>query len=193
MTAASYVRVLLLFGAQRLAELLYSAANERSLRRRQPDVAQAGRSVWKWIVAVNLALFTIPALERRLRRRPPSRWLASVGWMLALSALALRLSVVATLRSQWNARALVPADLQVIDRGPYRWVRHPNYLALGLEFLGLPLIGGAYISAAGLSLANSLLLRRRINEEDSLLMAMPAYRERMGHKPAFVPRRISVR
>ena len=85
-------------------------------------------------------------------------------------------------------RAVVPSDLPVVDRGPYRFIRHPNYVALGLEFLGLPLIGGAYLSAAGLGLANALLLRRRIADEEALLMAIPAYRLRMAHKPRFLPR-----
>jgi methyltransferase len=87
----------------------------------------------------------------------------------------------------------VPSDLRVVDSGPYRWIRHPNYVALGMEFLGLPLIGGAYLSALGLGLANAALLRRRIVEEDALLMAIPAYRERMGDKPAFIPRVFSGR
>jgi len=90
-------------------------------------------------------------------------------------------------------RAVVPSDLRIIDRGPYRFIRHPNYVALGLEFLGLPLIGGAYGSAVVLGVANALLLRRRIQEEDALLMAIPAYRERMAGKPAFLPRLVSGR
>jgi isoprenylcysteine carboxyl methyltransferase (ICMT) family protein YpbQ len=57
-----------------------------------------------------------------------------------------------------------------------------------LEFLGLPLIGGAYLSAVGLGLANALLLVQRIGDEEALLMAIPAYRQRMAHKPRFVPR-----
>jgi methyltransferase len=89
--------------------------------------------------------------------------------------------------------AVVPDNLRVVDRGPYRFIRHPNYLALGLEFLGLPLIGGAYLSAFGLSLANAALLYQRIVEEDALLMAIPAYRERMGSKPRFLPRLLSGR
>src|SRR2546428_10245157 len=116
--------------------------------------------------------------------------MAGFGWAIALAAVALRLSVVATLREAWNVRALVPRDLHVIDRGPYRWIRHPNYVALGLEFLGLPLMGGAYLSALGLGLANALLLGRRIREEEALLMAIPAYRQRMADKPRFLPRLI---
>jgi len=187
-TAAGYARVLLVFGMQRGIELLYSERNERIIHRRQPDAPQAGRSVWPLIAAVNLGLFTLPIVERWRRRRPPPRLVAALGWALALAAVGLRLSVLATLREAWNVRAVVPTDLHVIDRGPYRWIRHPNYVALGLEFLGLPLIGGAYASAILLSSANAWLLRRRIAEEDALLMSIPAYRERMGEKPGFVAR-----
>jgi len=178
---------------QRGIELLYSGRNERLIHRRQPNAPQAGRSVWPWIAAVNIGLFTLPAIERWRRRRPPPRLIAAVGWVSALAAVGLRLSVLATLREAWNVRALVPRDLHVIDRGPYRWIRHPNYVALGLEFLGLPLIGGAYRSAIGLSAANAWLLRQRIAEEDALLMSIPAYRERMGEKPALIPRLFSAR
>ena len=193
MTAGRYAIVLFVFGAQRGVELLYSARNERRIHRRQPGAPQAGRSVFKWIALVNVGLFTVPALERALRRRPAPAPIAAMGWAAAVSAVALRLSVLLSLRGSWTVRAVVPTDLPVVDRGPYRFIRHPNYVALGLEFLGLPLIGGAYVSALGLGVANAVLLSRRIREEDALLMAIPAYRERMGEKPRFVPRLISGR
>jgi methyltransferase len=191
--ASRYAIVLSVFGAQRGIELLYSARNERLIQRRQPGAPQAGRSVFRWIALVNLGLFTLPALERAVRRQPPPPPVAAMGWVVAVSAVALRLSVLLSLRSSWTVRAVVPTDLPVVDRGPYRFIRHPNYVALALEFLGLPLIGGAYLSALGLGVANALLLGRRISEEDALLMAIPAYRERMGAKPRFVPRLISGR
>jgi len=88
----------------------------------------------------------------------------------------------------WTVRAFVPADQAVIERGPYRFIRHPNYLALGLEFAGLPLIGGAYWSAVGLSVLNAALLAGRIQAEERLLDAIPGYRDRMGGKGRFLPR-----
>ena len=193
MRAGRYAIVLFVFGAQRGVELLYSARNERLIHRRQPDAPQAGRSVFQWIALINVGLFTLPALERALRRRPPPAPMAAIGWLAAVSAVALRLSVLVSLRGAWTVRALVPSDLPVVDHGPYRFIRHPNYVALALEFLGLPLIGGAYLSALGLGVANAVLLGRRIREEDALLMAIPAYRERMGDKPRFVPRLLSDR
>ena len=193
MSAARYAVVLLLFGMQRFIELLYSERNERVIHQRQPDAPQAGRAIWPAIATINLGLFTLPAVERWQRGRRPPRPIAALGWAMALAAVGLRLSVLATLREAWNVRAVVPGDLRVIDRGPYRFIRHPNYIALGLEFLGLPLIGGACVSAMALSAANALLLRQRILEEEALLMAIPAYRTRMGDKPRFVPRLVSGR
>jgi methyltransferase len=188
-SARRYLKVLFLFGAQRGIELAYSARNERRIRRRDPNAPQAGRSIFKWLALVNAGLFTLPALERKLRRRPAPPPVAAAGWALTLSGVALRLSVLVTLRGAWTVRAVVPGDLRVVERGPYRFIRHPNYLALGLEFLGLPLIGGAYLSAVGLGLLNGILLRTRIAEEEVLLLAIPAYRERMAGKPRFIPRR----
>jgi len=183
-----YAVVLLAFGMQRGLELAYSARNERAIRARQPSAPQASERIFRWIALANLGLFTLPILERLWRRRSPPALVAGIGWIAALSAVALRLSVIASLRDAWTVRAVVPSDLPVVDRGPYRFIRHPNYVALGLEFLGLPLIGGAYLSAVGLGVANALLLRRRIGDEEALLMAIPAYRQQMAHKPRFMPR-----
>jgi len=188
-----YAAVLLAFGTQRGLELVYSARNERAIRARQPSAPQASERIFRWIALANLGLFTLPLLERVWRRRSPPALIGGIGWIAALTAVALRFSVIASLRGAWTVRAVVPSDLPVVDRGPYRFIRHPNYVALGLEFLGLPLIGGAYASAVGLGVANALLLRRRIQDEDALLMAIPAYRQRMGDKPRFLPRLFSGR
>ena len=193
MSPRRYAAVLLAFGTQRGLELVYSARNDRAIRARQPSAPQASERIFRWIALANLGLFTLPLLERVWRRRSPPALIGGIGWIAALTAVALRFSVIASLRGAWTVRAVVPSDLPVVDRGPYRFIRHPNYVALGLEFLGLPLIGGAYASAVGLGVANALLLRRRIQDEDALLMAIPAYRQRMGDKPRFLPRLFSGR
>ena len=193
MSAASYTGLLLLMAGQRIIELLYSKRNERKIALRQPGAPQADASGFTWIAALHVALFTLPAFERWRRRRPAPALVAGVGWLTTAGAIAVRLSVLASLRERWTVRAVVPADLRVVDGGPYRYIRHPNYVALGLEFVGVPLIGGAYLSAAALSAVNGVLLWRRIRGEEALLMAIPDYRQRMGSKPRFVPRSISTR
>ena len=88
----------------------------------------------------------------------------------------------------WNARATVPAALEVVDSGPYRWIRHPNYVAVAAEMAALPLAGSAPICAATLSCANAVILAQRIRAEERLLAQVPGYSARMGQKPRFVPR-----
>jgi methyltransferase len=177
------------FGLQRLLELGISRRNERAIRTRNREVPEPGRLNFIGIALANAALFSLPVLEFTLRRgrRVPAA-IQAIGWAGALSAVALRLSVIKSLAEEWNVRALVPPDLRVIDTGPYRFIRHPNYVALALEFACLPLIGGAYGCAIGLSAVNAVLLRQRIREEERLLARIPAYRERMAHKPRFIPK-----
>lgn len=188
MRPSRYALVLAGFGLQRLAELAYSSRNEARLRRTVPDTPRAAASTFRWMALANVGLFTLPALEVAVRRPRLPRAIAAVGWLGALAAVGVRLSVLVTLRDQWNVRAFVPSALRVVDHGPYRYVRHPNYAAVALEFACLPLIGGAYVSAAVLSLANAFVLSRRILDEERLLERVPGYRERMGGKPRFLPR-----
>jgi len=75
-----------------------------------------------------------------------------------------------------------------VATGPYRYLRHPNYVAVALEMAALPLAGSAPISAALLSAANTLVLIPRVRGEEALLDAIPGYREQMGEKPRFIPR-----
>jgi len=92
---------------------------------------------------------------------------------------------------QWNVRAAVPADMEPVTGGPYRWVRHPNYVAVAVEFAALPVFGGGYAEALALSAANAAILRWRIRAEERLLDAIPAYRRAFAGVPRFVPLRRS--
>jgi methyltransferase len=77
--------------------------------------------------------------------------------------------------------------LGVISGGPYRWVRHPNYAAVFVEMLALPLIHTAWLTSLLGGAAHLWVLRRRIALEEQMLLADPAYRAAMGAKPRFVP------
>jgi methyltransferase len=186
--ARVYATVLAAFGLQRGFEVLWSLRNERRIRSRERLAPSASPESFPWIVLANAALFTLPLLEALRRRRPPPIAVSAVGVAGAVAAALLRLSVIVTLGERWTVRAVVPSSLDVVDHGPYRFVRHPNYVALALEFAALPLAGGAYLSAVLLSLLNAVALWPRIRAEEALLGAIPAYRNRMASKPRFLPR-----
>ena len=167
-------------GAQRLRELVLSRRNERGVHG-----SRAAARTYPLMVAAHAALCTLPLLEAAVRRRRPRMaplWLGVLG-----TATALRWWSIGTLGASWNVRAVVPADLRPVSGGPYRFVRHPNYLAVALEFAALPLAGGATWSALGLSLLNALVLADRIREEERLLAAVPGYEEAFRGRARLVP------
>ncbi|HEY6537717.1 MAG TPA: isoprenylcysteine carboxylmethyltransferase family protein [Candidatus Dormibacteraeota bacterium] len=164
----------------RARELTISRRRERS---RPGQLAAAG--TFPLMVGAHVGLFILPLVEvAALRRRP--RWVPF--WLaLLLAATGLRWWSIRTLGDQWNVRAAVPSDLRPVTAGPYRWIRHPNYLAVVLEFLALPMAGGAWMSALGLSAWDGLVLIDRVRGEEALLFAVPSYRAAFERKSRLIP------
>src|SRR5689334_13819413 len=173
-----YVLLLAAAGASRLRELSISRANERGL-----DGRPAASATWPLMVAAHVGLFTLPLLE--VAGHPGRRrW----GWAAVLAgATALRVWSIRSLGPAWNVRAFVPRDVEPVTTGPYRYVRHPNYLAVILEFLAIPLVAGAWISALVLSALNAVVLVDRISAEEELLDESAAYRRSFAGRARFIP------
>ncbi len=104
-----------------------------------------------------------------------------------VAAQALRWWAVATLGERWNTRPMVIPGAAVATGGPYRYVRHPNYVAVTIEMAALPLVHTAWITALVWSVANALLLARRIPREEAALERAGGYRDRLGDRNRFVP------
>jgi methyltransferase len=120
-------------------------------------------------VAAHVALLVAAPAEVWLLGRP---FVPALGWpMLAvvLLAQALRWWCIGTLGRQWNTRVVVVPGLPLVSGGPYRWVRHPNYVAVVAEGVALPLVHTAWLTALVFTAANAVLLTIRITEEDRAL------------------------
>jgi methyltransferase len=165
---------------QRLRETDISRRHEAKRRGRQ-----AAPGSFPIMAAAHLGLFTLPFWEISWAHRRP-HW---VGFWLAilLSATGLRWWCIKSLGDQWNIRAAVPEKLDPVTEGPYRWIRHPNYLAVILEFAALPMAGGAWLSALGLSALDGVVLVDRIRAEEKLLAQTPEYQTAFAGKARFIP------
>jgi len=158
--------------AERLVELLLSRRNARRLARR--GAAEVGRGHYPWMVALHAAFLVACPLEVLALERPFLPWL---GWpMLALvgATMGLRYWVVATLGERWNTRVLCLPGAPLVTGGPYRWARHPNYVAVVVELAALPLVHTAWMTALLFSAANALVLRARLLVENDALARFPA-------------------
>jgi methyltransferase len=182
----AYLALLTLVGLGRLIELRISRRNQRKLEAQ--GVRKIAEPHFRWMVLLHAGVLAGAAAEVILLHRPLIPTLAIV--MLALFVLAnvLRWWVIRTLAGHWNVEVMASSRVGVVTAGPYRWVRHPNYVAVVVEVFSLPLIHTAWITALVGSLTNLEILRRRLRVEEGTLMADPAYRATMGAKPAFIPR-----
>jgi len=97
---------------------------------------------------------------------------------VVLATQALRWWCISTLGRRWNTRIVVIPGMPLVDRGPYRWLRHPNYVAVVVEGIALPMVHTAWITAVTFTLLNAVLLRVRIRaEEDALSSASASIQE----------------
>lgn len=107
-----------------------------------------------------------------------------------IAAQGLRFWALLTLGSFWNISVVTTDQVapRFVSNGPYRFIRHPNYLVVVAEIATLPLVGGALWTALVFSSLNALVLARRIPLEESHLFRIPGYRDSMGMKGRFIPR-----
>jgi methyltransferase len=187
-TAKAYLAVVAAVALLRGAELVISARNRRAMVR--DGAVPVTEPRFKWMAALHAAILIGAAAEVVWLRRPFIPALA----LPALAALVLatwtRWWVIQTLGQFWNAGIVDSTRQGVVDTGPYRWVRHPNYTAVFVELLALPLVHTAWLTAAIGTVAHVFVLRWRIAVEDRVLLANPAYVARMGGKPLFLPTRL---
>lgn len=154
----------------------------------------AAQRLWElWLAGRNTRrLLADGAIEVGARHYPlfvllHGSWLAALAvftpwstgpnpWWLALYVLLQfgRLWVIATLGRFWTTRIITAPDAPLVRRGPYRFVRHPNYVVASAEIAVLPLVFGMTWIAVAWSVANAVLVLWRIRVEDRALDARRA-------------------
>ena len=165
-----YVGLVAVVVVARGVELAVSERNRRwSLAQ---GGVESGAGHYPVMVLLHTGLLAGAVIEVLALDRPFLPWL---GWpMLALlvASHALRWWCIATLGRQWCTRIVVVPGLSAVTSGPYRFLRHPNYLAVVLEGIALPLVHTAWATAAVFTVANAALLRVRIVAEERALRSL---------------------
>ena len=159
--SALYV-ILALVACQRLAELVLARRNTRRL------LARGGVEVGAGHYPLMVALHAGWLLAMALLIAPKTPLSVPLLTLYGLLQLA-RLWVQATLGRYWTTRIVIVADVPLIQGGPYRFLRHPNYAVVVAEVAVLPLVFGAWEIAALFSALNLALLRHRIHIEEAAL------------------------
>jgi methyltransferase len=163
-----FVLVVAATAAERLVELVVSARHARWAFAR--GGVERGRGHFPAMVALHSGLLVACVVEVLVARRP---FVPLLGWTalaVVLGSQALRWWCIATLGPRWNTRVIVVPGLPLVTRGPYRLLRHPNYVAVVAEGVALPLVHTAWVTALAFTALNAvLLLRFRIPTEERAL------------------------
>jgi len=165
--------------AERIFELGLARRNRRTL------IARGGREFfpesYRTVVWLH-ALFFIALLLESYPWRVPLDALTVFCLTLLVVLQAVRYWCIVSLGPYWNTRIIVVPGAKVVRRGPYRFLRHPNYLVVTLEFAALPLLMRAPLTLFVFSLANLAVLRRRIHLEEEALRGHTDYDDRFSRK-----------
>jgi methyltransferase len=182
-SVALYLVFLALLYAERGMELLVSRRHARLAF--DAGGMETGRGQYRVMVAVH-ALFPLACGGEVLalhRTFPGALGFAALA--AALAAQALRWWAAATLGPRWSTRIIVVPGTRPVTSGPYRYVRHPNYLAVMLEAMTVPLIHAAWLSAIVFVAANAALLSVRVPAEERAMGE--EYSRAFAGLPRFVP------
>lgn len=157
---------------ERLAELVVSKRNAAWSFER--GGVETGLGHYPAMVVLHTGLLAGALVEVWVRRPDVVPALAATMLALVVASQALRWWCITTLGPRWNTRVIIVPGLAPVVSGPYRWLSHPNYVAVVVEGLALPLVGSAWITALVFTLLNAALLRVRLGVENRALASLPA-------------------
>jgi methyltransferase len=163
----AYLALLAALAVERVFHLAIAARNAR--RAFAMGAVERGRGHYPAMAAFHALFLISAAAEAIVLKRP---FPGTLGWIAlggTLGAQALRYWSIASLGSRWNTRIIVFPGMPPISRGPYRFMRHPNYLAVIVEIACVPLIHGCWLTAVVFSIGNAALLRVRIRAEEAAM------------------------
>jgi methyltransferase len=160
-----------LVALERLAELIVSKRNAAwSLERGGRETGQGHYPV---MVVLHSGFLVAMLFEAFVRRPEVPSTLAWSMLALVVGAQALRWWCIATLGRRWNTRVIVVPDLPPVRSGPYRLTSHPNYVAVVVEGVALPLVHACWWTAIGFTVLNAALLTVRLRVENAALAELP--------------------
>jgi len=173
-----YPILIVVVALMRLVELSWSARNARLLRAR--GGVESGAGHYPFMVALHAGFLVAAPSEVLVAGRPFVPALGLTMLALVLATTALRYWVIATLGGRWCTRVIVPPGDARVASGPFRFARHPNYLAVAVEIPALALVHTAWVTALVFGTLNALLLRARIRAEEAALAPAVATRAAAG-------------
>jgi methyltransferase len=170
---------------QRMIELYIAKGNEKWMK--QQGAIEFGEKHYKYMVLLHVLFFIFLSAETLMGKRGISSF-----WPVYLSIFCLaqlvRIWVITSLGKFWNTKILVLANTKVVKKGPYRFLRHPNYLVVAIELFAVPLLFNSYYTSILFTILNIIMLNVRIPTEENALKTLTEYEEAFRDCHPFIPK-----
>jgi methyltransferase len=170
-TQWAFTVLIVLVAVERVLELVVSQRNLRWSAAR--GGVEYGRGHYPFMVVLHSGLLLGALIEVWVWPTPIVAWVSWTMLALVVASQALRWWCIATLGPRWNTRIVIVPGLPRVTDGPYRWLRHPNYVAVIVEGFALPMVGFAWVTAVVFTALNLPLLAVRVRAENAALATLP--------------------
>ncbi len=170
----AFTIVLVLVAIERIIELIISKRNLKWSF--SQGGIEFGRSHYKYMVVIHVGLLLGSLVEVWIVHPKLNPIVSWAMFALAISSQVLRWWCISTLGRRWNTLVVIIPGMPAIHDGPYKWLKHPNYVAVVVEGLALPMIGYAWRTALIFSFLNIFVLTARLKSENAALATLPTGR-----------------
>lgn len=172
---AGYVAFTVLIALVAVERVIELAVSKRNLRwSREHGGVEFGHSHYPFMVALHAFLLIGALVEVWVWQRPLVPALSWTMLGLVVASQALRWWCIATLGRRWNTLVVIVPGMPRVTNGPYRWLSHPNYVAVVIEGIALPMVGFAWVTAVIFTVLNIPLLMTRLRVENEALATLPS-------------------
>jgi methyltransferase len=170
---------------QRIIELFIAKRNENWMKIQ--GAVEFGARHYKYLVVMHGSFFLSLTAEKVLLERGLSPLWPFIFCLFGLTQL-IRVWVISSLGKFWNTKILVLANEKIVKKGPYRFVKHPNYFVVAMELVVVPLLFNAFYTALLFTILNALMMMVRIPEEEKALSTLTEYERTFQDANRFLPR-----
>ncbi|AGK54642.1 hypothetical protein B1NLA3E_14480 [Bacillus sp. 1NLA3E] len=162
---------------QRLVELVIAKKNEKVMK--EKGAIEFGQLHYRFMVLMHVMFFVVLIFEVSIFNEQVSQFWPILFPMFLL-VQAGRIWALTSLGEFWNTKIIVLPEARPIKRGPYRYLKHPNYVIVSIELLVIPLLFHAYMTAVIFTILNGYLLSIRIPAEEQALAQLTEYKTTMN-------------
>jgi methyltransferase len=166
-----FTLLILAVAVERLIELVVSNRNQKWSQTQGGVEYSFGH--YPFMVFLHTGLLAASLVEFYIFKPKLIPGLVWAMFSLVIASQFLRWWCVFTLGKRWNTRIIIVPNLPRITSGPYRFLQHPNYVAVVVEGFALPMVGFSWITATVFTLLNIPLLFIRIRAENQALATLP--------------------